>query len=230
MGSARRSTTRAARRRAPVRKRRTPEEAREEILAAAQRRLKRDGPTGLKLQDVAADVGVSHPAILHYFHSREELVAAVVERAAQELHHDLLEILSTATDGSAGPELMERVHQVMTERQHGRLLAWLALTGHGPLVTAPMREGWRAIIDQTHAARTAGGFQGDREDTAFCVVLSSLALFAMSIAGAPSFDAAGLGTSAAIQTRFREWLAALIAGHLMSMPGGMETPGGARMS
>ena len=51
--------------------RRTAEEARRLILDAAEKRLAQQGPEGLRLQDIARDIGISHPAILHHFESRE---------------------------------------------------------------------------------------------------------------------------------------------------------------
>jgi len=47
--------------------RRTKEEAQRVILDAAEERLANGGPEALRLQDIAADVGISHPAILHHF-------------------------------------------------------------------------------------------------------------------------------------------------------------------
>ena len=72
------------------RRRRTADVARQEILEAAERRLAQSGPQGLRLQDVAADVGISHPAVLHHFGSREALVHAVIERAIVKLQEDLV--------------------------------------------------------------------------------------------------------------------------------------------
>ena len=58
--------------------RRTPEEARRLILEAAQARIASTGPDGLRLQDIAADAGLSHPTILHHFGNREGLVRELV--------------------------------------------------------------------------------------------------------------------------------------------------------
>ena len=73
--------------------RRTAEEARRLILDAAEERLARQGPEGLRLQDIARDVGISHPAILHHFESREGLVRALVGRANRQLRDTLLSAL-----------------------------------------------------------------------------------------------------------------------------------------
>ena len=57
--------------RAPKRRRLPADEAKTRILEAAQKRLTEGGPDAIRLQDLAADLGISHPAILHHFGSRE---------------------------------------------------------------------------------------------------------------------------------------------------------------
>ena len=44
----------------------------------------------MRLQDVAADLGISHPAILHHFESREGLLQALALRAMEELNDGLV--------------------------------------------------------------------------------------------------------------------------------------------
>ena len=61
-----------------TRRRRTKEEARDEILSAAAKRLLDDGPDALRIADVAADVGMSHPTLLHHVGSREQLAVTVM--------------------------------------------------------------------------------------------------------------------------------------------------------
>ena len=60
------------------RTRRNSAETRRAILEAAQRRLLSGGPEAIRLQKIAADIGLSHPAILHHFENRDGLVEAVV--------------------------------------------------------------------------------------------------------------------------------------------------------
>src|SRR6185295_4701389 len=79
---------------ATPRKRLRASDARERILAAAQRKLAEVGPEGLRLTELAAELSISHPAILHHFGSREELVQAVVERAMDGLNERLAAALS----------------------------------------------------------------------------------------------------------------------------------------
>src|SRR2546421_10348142 len=68
-----------------ARSRRTAEEARRLILEAAEKRLIAGGPEALRLQDLARDVGISHPLILHHFGSREGLIGALIARRLEGL-------------------------------------------------------------------------------------------------------------------------------------------------
>src|SRR5271156_1126604 len=111
-----------------VRKRRTAEEARSAILDAAGRRLAAAGPAGIRLQEVAADVGVSHPTVLHHFGSREGLIEAVVARALDSLHAGLLEAVQAPEKGTDAVEaLLDRVADTMVNGGHARTFLWLAL-------------------------------------------------------------------------------------------------------
>lgn len=200
-----------------ARKRRTAEGARDEILAAAERRLATTGPAGLRLQDIAADVGISHPAILHHFGNRDALVEAVVDRAIRNLLADLVKAFQQGGGVPGGAQLFDRVYESFAERGHARLLAWLLLSGYDPLRRPELRDGWRGVIAATHTVRTSGrkgGAYPTVEDTSFTVVLSCLALFGQALAGSWVFDLAGLGRGAEVDRRFRRWLARLLETHL----------------
>ena len=70
--------------------RRSPEEARRLILETAQALIDRTGPEGLRLQDIAAEAGISHPLILHHFKSRAGLVRALTRQTAAEFKDRLV--------------------------------------------------------------------------------------------------------------------------------------------
>ena len=55
-------------------------DARERILNAAEARLLAGGPTGLVLDAVAADAGISKGGLLYHFATKELLVAGLCER------------------------------------------------------------------------------------------------------------------------------------------------------
>lgn len=49
------------------------------IVRAARRAIARDGLAALRVRAVAAEVGLSHASLLHYFSSKDELVQAVLD-------------------------------------------------------------------------------------------------------------------------------------------------------
>src|ERR1700730_12948685 len=85
------AATEHARDRTATRRRRSSAETRTAILEAAERRLLGGGPEAIRLQEIAADAGISHPAILHHFGSREGLVEAMVPRGIGKLQTQFLE-------------------------------------------------------------------------------------------------------------------------------------------
>lgn len=202
------------------RRRRTAEEAREEILDAAERRLRAGGPDAIRLQEIAADIGVSHPAVLHHFGSREALVAAVMERAMSKLEAELLGVMLRGSDTGEPPDAVdvtERVAEVMSEKGHARLIAWLALSGHQMMRSEATRDAWQMIIEATHAirlTRVKRKAKPSMEDTRFTVALSSITLFGEALVGAGVLDFAGIGSDERSRRRFRNWFAKLLEDHL----------------
>ena len=199
----------------PARRRRTAHEARTAILDAAERRLVASGPAAIRLQEVAEDVGVSHPTVLHHFGSREALVEAVVHRALDSVQAGLLEAVRTSRESPNEVEvLLDSVFDALA-RGHARAFLWLVLSGYTSDVEA-LRV--RAVAEAVHEARRLRR-AGKRkrmppfEDTYFTVLLPALALLSLSIAG----GVMGLGKeedAAFGPRRFRAWLARVIHDHL----------------
>jgi AcrR family transcriptional regulator len=192
--------------------RRTAVEARELILDAAEIQLTAHGPDSLRLVQLAADVGMSHPAILHHFGSREGLVRAVVERTARRLEAQIFDALRGPLDENNAVNLLARLFSVLADQGHARLLVWLYLSGH----TDPIGYGarMREIARTVHGLRRGRGIDAPEEDTLFTVLLAGIALFGDAIAGAPLRRSAGLGTDPEANARFLAWLARLLRDHL----------------
>jgi AcrR family transcriptional regulator len=172
---------RASHRRLPA------EEARLRILDAAEKRLSEVGPEGLRLQELAKDLGISHPAILHHFGSREELITAVVERAVSALHAELIATF-TGTLGQAkaiqADELLHRIAETLADRGQARLIAWLILSGREPPeLTSGVR--LRTVIQGAHAFRRARSARPKLElaETSFIVELTAFALLGDAVFG-----------------------------------------------
>jgi len=202
------------------RTRRSAEEARSALLDAAERRLIQSGPAGIRLQDVAADVGVSHPTVLHHFGSREALVHAVIDRAFASLDADLVSAIADVPAGEQGvAALLDVCAQTLSGRGHARALAWLALSGF----KVPSGVGQLgAVIGALQSRRTAeralrGQSPPSAEDTTFVVLLTTFALIGEAIVGPLFTPATGPGQEdiERLRARFRSWLGRLLVSHLL---------------
>lgn len=194
----------------PLRRvRRSPEEAKRLILETAQALVARTGPQGLRLQDIAAEAGISHPLILHHFGSRAGLVRALTREAAAELKDRLVAAM-------AQPEysMGEQLDQVFDAFRGGlaQRLAWLLVEdpdGGGANNSMILRE----IADTLHARRIAAappGSEVDRSDTNSLVHLVAIAAFGEAMYGAQLRRSAGIDESEQGARQFRAWFAALI--------------------
>jgi AcrR family transcriptional regulator len=189
--------------------RRTPDEARRLILDAAQAAIARTGPEGLRLHDIAAAAGVSHPLILHHFGSRAGLVRALTREATAELKDKLVAAM-TEPDYSA-EEQLGRVFAAFRDGLGSRL-AWLATVAvdrdEGEVPTIQ-----REIADILHTRRVAAAPPGTKvapEDSQFLVYLIAIAALGDAIYGVEFRRSAGLVEGPETDRRFRAWLAALI--------------------
>jgi len=202
------------------RRRLDAETARKLILDATEKRLAAVGPSGIRLQEVAADAGVSHPTVLYHFGSRELLVKAVIERSVEAINTSLVEALE-ASRGNEPPleAIFENVNRMFEQSGHARIMMWLALEGHhlneGEMSLGP-------VVSAAHAVRLSRHKKGPmptREDTARTVVLATLALVGGAVLGKMVLENAGFGKGAAESTRFRKWLARVLLEHLEDAPG-----------
>ena len=204
------------------RKRRTSAEARTAILDAAEQRLVAAGPAGIRLQEVAADVGVSHPTVLHHFGSREGLVEAVVARALDSLHAGLLAAVHSEPDRpDQVAAMLENVSSVLVTGGHARAFLWLALSGYAPTLEELRVRSVAEAVHEVRRARWAGRKRRTPafEDTYFTVLLPALALLTLSVIEPPRRKgAAAKEDEACGPARFRAWLARLIHQHLQEGP------------
>ncbi len=200
--------------------RRSAEESQRVILDAAAKRLAEQGPEGIRLQDIARDVGISHPAILHHFSSRAGLVAALVDRATTQLRENLLAVLDGGEDirvESQAPRLVNDTFEAMSDQGAAKLLAWLIMTGAGPKRN-PTMDVMPEIAERGHKARChmadkAGLPHPDKDDTVFLTLLIANAAFGEAVIGDYYYKACGFGDDKDVRHRFREWLGGLIAEH-----------------
>ena len=198
--------------------RRTAEEARERILDAAEARLRDGGPEAIRLQEIAADLGISHPTILHHFESRVGLTRALGLRISRRLVDELVPALtSNPTTEASGIEIIENVFATMGDTGTARLLAWRALSFDEPPEAASEP---RSLIEtvtkflherRVKNAREKGGAPPSLEDSTFLVRLA----LAAALGDALSHDvwAAESQPEDANDHEFRQWFARLLLRH-----------------
>jgi len=188
----------------PVARRRKPAaETRVDILTAAEARLRECGPTALRLDDIARDVGISRQAVLHHFGSREGVLRAVVEQAWGGLFRDLAGLADSELEPRGFVELVD---EVARRRGNARLGAWLLLSDQG------LPESWFEGAADT----LRGGLGGDADarDTAYATLLVGAALFGDAIFGVRLRQVLGMPDGEAARGDFRRWVADRLLGAL----------------
>jgi AcrR family transcriptional regulator len=183
------------------RRRRSADEAREEIVTVASRHLVERGPQGIRLDDVASEIGVSRQAILHHYGSREVLLRAVVERAWLGLFRDVAGLVA-AMDELAPRDVLDMVDDTVRTRGNARLGAWLLLTKQG--LPVEVFEGALAHLPAQLQARTPGT---SLEDTRYALLLMSAALFGDAIFGERLRQALGMPDGPEARADFKDWMA-----------------------
>lgn len=195
--------------------RRTAEEARLLILDAAEARLRDGGPEAIRLQDIAADVGISHPTILHHFENREGLTQALGFRITERLVSDLVEALTrdTSEEGSA-EQLIEHVFRTLGDGGTARLLAWRALSFETGDDVHALLEGVTKLLHERRLQFAAenGTPRPTREDSEFVARLAGAAAIGDAMSRPVWSGAANEDDQ--IDTRFHRWFARLLMDYL----------------
>lgn len=108
--------------------RRTGDQTRQQILDAAERLFARFTPSEVGLQRVAAEAGVSHALITHYFQTYDGMVRATLDRRLDfARQHAVQRFLEAGAIGSEFP-LLEALLDLCDDGVTVRLLAWSVLT------------------------------------------------------------------------------------------------------
>ncbi len=191
-------------------------EARARILDAATERLGEVGPQGLKLADLAKELGVSHQAILHHFGSRDGLVAEVTRQVLQDLQSELASsiVMVDANHEDRAAQMIERAYDVMVRQGYGKLLCHLALAepdGH----ELDRRRPLQMLAQVAHLVRERNTERRhDPRDTAFVLMLLTYSVLGASIFEKSLLVAFGLADEPGVPAQYRAWLAALVTKHL----------------
>jgi len=197
-----------SRKRSASQGRRSATDTRRAILEAAERRLVAGGPEAIRLQEIAADVGISHPAVLHHFGSREGLVEAMVRHGLAKLQAQFLEGWPSQKELDL-EGVLERFYEVASHRGVARMLAWLILSGQS--LGAMGQNMLRPAAERMHAGRIrraqkAGRRLPELEETLLAASFLAILVLGDSLFGPSVRRAMGLGANPSGTRRFRRWL------------------------
>jgi TetR/AcrR family transcriptional regulator, repressor for neighboring sulfatase len=106
--------------------RRDPEAAKTLILTSAEKVLAAKGPDAVGLKEVAAEAGVSHALITHYFGTYEALVHAVLKRRLELAGAEAQRIVAVAPPGP--DTLLAFFFALLSDPLHVRLTTWAVLS------------------------------------------------------------------------------------------------------
>lgn len=120
-------------------------ERRRLFAAAALSVISRDGLEGLTLREVAREAGFTTGALTHYFQSKDEMLIAASEQAAEQVRAPMEEV---ALESSARQALRHLLYTALptTTVMKARWRFWVAFwerAAHSPQVNRVMQERYR---------------------------------------------------------------------------------------
>lgn len=118
---------------------------REEILDVAQQLVETRGYEQMSIQDVLTALGISKGALYHYFSSKQDLLAGIVDRTAERIRTHLARVAEEP--GLGGVDKLNRIFQALAGwkvRHRDQLVAMLRVWSSDG--NALMRQRTRAAI------------------------------------------------------------------------------------
>src|SRR4029079_9065661 len=111
--------------------RRSPEDARAHILDAGDRVFRDHLPDTVGLREMAAEAGVSHGLVTHYFATYDGLITAVISRRLDVARTAAFAHLAQVTLVPDEVPLLSVLVDLLEDRTLVRLLVWSFLSGRG---------------------------------------------------------------------------------------------------
>lgn len=187
------------------RQRRTAKEARRRILEVAEKQLAERGAEGVRVQDVADELGIVPATVLHHFGSREALLDELMLYGSKRLRERVEGLVSAAK-----PDLVRLSADLLDlyeSRGYAALYASLSDERGGDSdVVSPVFAPLLGRLCETHSL----GTKRQRERVAYAVLALNLTAFADALVGAPMREAVGLPDDDASRARFFRWLGRLL--------------------
>jgi TetR/AcrR family transcriptional regulator len=185
-------------------------------LLAATRLFAAHGFGGTTVQDIADAVGVTKPAVLHYFPTKERLHQAVLDGILEHWNRTLPRLLvaATASRDRFNSVFGELVRFFSADPDRARLLLREALDRPAELrklLRGSMRPWLSAVAEYVRAGREGGRHHADLDDEAYVLHIAQLVVTATACA---SVTSAVLPTAAGV--RYERELARIARSSLFS--------------
>jgi len=160
-----------------------PSDAGTQIVAAATRLFAAHGFDGTTVQDIADAVGVTKPAILHHFASKEQLRQAVLEGILAHWNQTLPRVLLKATASEARFDAVfeELLDFFASDPDRARVLVREGLDRPEEtkrLLRGPVQPWLQAVARYIHGGQKSGDHYDDVDPEAYVVHILQLVLVA----------------------------------------------------
>lgn len=144
----------------------------ERILDAAEPLFAERGYEAASLREIARRVGIQQPGLYNHFGSKEELYAAVLDRALTPLTDAMQEHFGSAAKRDAFRQLPAVMTDLLLEHPKMASLFQQALQGDGESIGNQLMRGWLdRLLTQGFDALGGAAQKGvDREDLALQVI------------------------------------------------------------
>lgn len=190
------------------RTRRSPDEARRRILEAAEKRLAAGGPDAVRIQHVAADLGITDAAIAHHFGNREGLLDALARFGARNLRTAMEEV-TARFDGDRDDldAVVELALETFERRGYARLVLWLSMAGIPSDRGSGMFDSLGVAFERRFLAASPPGRNkaAVAREARFLATLLVMVVCAEPLLGTTSRRSLGLGGNRTTTLQFRRW-------------------------
>lgn len=191
-----------------TRTRRSPDEARRLILEAAEKRLAAGGPDAVRVQHIAADLGITDAAIYHHFKNREGLLDALARFGARNLKTAMEDVIARFDGDREDIDAVAALALETFERRgYARLVLWLSIAGIPSDRGSGMFDNLGRAFERRFLAASPPGTDKATaaRDARFLATLLVLVVFAEPMLGTISRRSIGLGGGRATTLQFRRW-------------------------
>jgi AcrR family transcriptional regulator len=177
----------------------TAPDVRSRVIAAATRLFAAHGFDGTALQDIADEVGLTKPAVLHHFPSKEDIRQAVLDSILTHWRDTLPRLLLAATASDQRFDtVFGEVYRFFAEApDRARVIAREALDRPADtrrLLRGPVAPVLAAVAAYIETGRDTGTHHADVDAEAYLVHVLQLVIAAAAVADVTSTALGGEGT------------------------------------